>query len=174
MNKVLLWSFCKHWSVLDLTVDQIELSMVLDTRRRTVQGDMFVSTSDIRPSSNALYWALNTLRVSNRFDAYVEELCSPFYADTSGVYFCMRMMGFPEGLGSEREIAWRCHDSRALRSFLGYGLTKNPPEHSTLSKMRKRLRLEAHTAGFGWVLPLLNTAGLLCGQTLCAKKAHGG
>ena len=66
----------------------------------------------------------------------------------------------------ERGIAWRCRDSISLREFLGYGLAKTPPEHSTLSKTRKRLSLEAHGAVFGWVLERLKESGLLRGKTV--------
>ena len=58
----------------------------------------------------------------------------------------MLMVGYLEGIGSERGIAWRCADSISLREFLGYGLSKNPLEHSGLSKTRKRLSVEAHAA----------------------------
>ncbi len=66
----------------------------------------------------------------------------------------------------ERGIAWRCADSFSLREFLGYGLAENPPEHSTLSKTRKRLSVEAHAAVFGFVLERLQVSGLLRGKTL--------
>ena len=83
-----------------------------------------------------------------------------------GVYFRMLMVGYLEGIGSERGIAWRCRDSISLREFLGYGLAKRLPEHSTLSKTRKRLSLEAHGAVFGWVLERLQESGLLRGKTV--------
>ncbi len=83
-----------------------------------------------------------------------------------GVYFRMLMAGYLEGIGSERGIAWRCRDSISLREFLGYGLAKTPPEHSTLSKTRKRLSLEAHGSVFGWVLERLRESGLLRGKTV--------
>ena len=83
-----------------------------------------------------------------------------------GVYFRMLMVGYLEGIGSERGIAWRCADSISLREFLGYGLAKNPPEHSSLSKTRKRLSVEAHAAVFSRVLELLGASGLLSGKTL--------
>ena len=83
-----------------------------------------------------------------------------------GVYFRMLLVGYLEGIGSERGIAWRCADSFSLREFLGYGLAENPPEHSTLSKTRKRLSVEAHAAVFGFVLVRLRVSGLLRGNTL--------
>ena len=83
-----------------------------------------------------------------------------------GVYFQILMLGYLEGLGSERGIAWRCADSISLREFLGCGLRGNPPEHSTLSKTRKRMSLAAHASVFSFVLTLLKESGLLSGQTL--------
>ena len=109
----------------------------------------------------------------NGFDGFAEEACREFYAGNRGrpgvppgVYFRMLMVGYLEGIGSERGIAWRCADSFSLREFLGYGLAENPPEHSTLSKTRKRLSVEAHAAVFGFVLERLRASGLLRGKTL--------
>ena len=147
--------------------------MALGKRNRDFQGDMFVSTSDIRASSHAFYRALNKLLVSNGFEEFVEELCRDCYADNigrpglaPGVYFRIMLVGYMEGLGSERGMAWRCNDSLALREFLGYDLTENPPEHSTLSKTRKRLTEEVHDEFFVWALKLVRKAGLLRGKTL--------
>ena len=102
-----------------------------------------------------------------------EEQGGEFYAGSRGrpgvplaVYFRMLMVGYQEGLGSERGIAWRCADSFSLREFLGCGVTGNPPEHSTLSKTRKRLSVEAHGAIFAFVLERLKESGLLSGRTL--------
>ena len=83
-----------------------------------------------------------------------------------GVYFRMVMVGYLEGIGSERGIAWRCRDSISLREFPGCGLAKAPPEHSTLLKTRKRLSLEVYGAVFGWVLERLRESGLLRGRTV--------
>ncbi|MCY4674318.1 MAG: transposase [Bacteroidetes bacterium] len=107
------------------------------------------------------------------FDKFVEEICHAFYADgigrpglAPGVYFRMLLIGYMEGWGSEREIAWRCNDSLALRKFSGYALTARLPDHSTLSKTRKRLSVEVHMQVFEWVLQRLKKAGLLRGKTL--------
>ena len=147
--------------------------MALGKRNRTHQGDMFVSTGHIRASSNVFYRALDKLLVSNGFEEFVEDLCRDCYAGNVGrpglppaVYFRVLLVGYMEGLGSERGMAWRCNDSLALREFLGFGLTENPPEHSTLSKTRKRLTEEVHLKFFGWVLKLIRKSGLLRGKTL--------
>ena len=147
--------------------------MAIGRRRRTPQQELFVATSDIRALDNPFYRALNGLLEEHGFDKFAEEQCREFYAGNRGrpgvppgVYFRMLMVGYLEGLGSERGIAWRCADSFSLREFLGCGLSKNPPEHSTLSKTRKRLSVEAHGAVFAFVLERLMESGLLSGKTL--------
>ena len=147
--------------------------MAVGRRRRAPQRELFVATSDIRALDNPFYRALNGLLEEHGFDEFAEEQCRDFYEDgvgrpgvPPGVYFRMLMVGYLEGLGSERGIAWRCADSFSLREFLGCGLTGNPPEHSTLSKTRKRLSVEAHGAVFGFVLERLRDSGLLSGRTL--------
>ena len=147
--------------------------MAIGRRRRTPQQELFVATSDIRALDNPFYRALNGLLEEHGFDEFAEEQCREFYAGNRGrpgvppgVYFRMLMVGYLEGLGSERGIAWRCADSFSLREFLGCGLTGNPPEHSTLSKTRKRLSVEAHGAVFAFVLERLMESGLLSGKTL--------
>ncbi len=147
--------------------------MAIGRRRRAPQQELFVAASDIRALDNPFYRALNGLLEEHGFDEFAEEQCAEFYSGNRGrpgvppgVYFRMLMVGYLEGLGSERGIAWRCADSFSLREFLGCGLAGNPPEHSTLSKTRKRLSVEAHGAVFGFVLERLRESGLLSGRTL--------
>lgn len=78
----------------------------------------------------------------------------------------MLMVAYLEGIDSDRGIAWRCADSISLRGFLGYGLAENPPDHSSVSRTRRRLSLEAHEEVFTWVLRLVRDHGLLRGKTL--------
>ena len=147
--------------------------MALGQRRRRRQDDLFVATSAIRSSGNPFYEALNRVLECKGFDDFVEELCGEFYAETQGrpsvapgVYFRMLMVGYLEGIDSDRGIAWRCADSISLRGFLGYGLGENPPDHSSLSRTRRRLSLEVHEEVFTWVLWLVRDHGLLSGKTL--------
>ena len=137
------------------------------------QEEMFVAASAVKALDNPFYAALDRLLRESGFDEFAEETCREFYAArmgrpglAPGVYFRMLMVGYLEGIASERGIAWRCRDSISLREFLGYGLSRTPPEHSTLSKTRKRLSLEAHGAVFGWVLEMLRESGLLRGRTV--------
>jgi transposase len=76
------------------------------------------------------------------------------------------MIGYFEGLDSERGIAWRTADSLALRTFLGLEITDTPPEHSTISRTRRLIDLETHQAVFTWVLQRIADAGLLKGKTI--------
>ena len=113
--------------------------MAIGKRRKTRQRELFVATSRIRARGSPFYRALDELLEESGFDEFAEETCREFYAAKRGrpsippgVYFRMLMVGYLEGIGSERGIAWRCADSISLREFLGYGLAKNPPEHSSL------------------------------------------
>src|SRR5205809_6983882 len=83
-----------------------------------------------------------------------------------GVYFRCFVIGYFEGIGSERGIAYRLSDSLSLRDFLGMGLEEQTPDHSTLSKTRRRMNLGTHKAVFTWVLKRLSREGLLSGKNL--------
>ncbi|MCP3919354.1 MAG: transposase [bacterium] len=116
---------------------------------------------------------MNSLLAEARFDEYVEGLCAKFYAGNvgrpglaPGVYVRMLLVGYFEGITSERGIAWRCADSLALRGFLGLTLSECPPDHSTVSRSRRLIDLETHVEIFSFVLKLLAKRGLANGQTV--------
>ena len=69
-----------------------------------------------------------------------------------GVYFRALLIGYFEGLDSERAIAWRTADSLSLRRFLRYALDEETPDHSTLSRTRRLYWVETHKAVFRWVV----------------------
>ena len=147
--------------------------MAIGKRPEVRQESLFVATRDIRRLSHPFYEALDALLKADDFDGFAEDACRGYYAGTQGrpsippgVYFRMLLVGYLEGLGSERGIAWRCADSISLRAFLGCGLTKNPPDHSSVSRTRRRLSVETHGAVFAWVLERLRESGLLGGETL--------
>ncbi|MFG1466808.1 transposase, partial [Xanthobacter sp. DSM 24535] len=107
------------------------------------------------------------------FDAFVEEVCKPYYAPRMGApslppgrYFRMHMVGYFEGIDSERGIVWRCSDSFSLRDFLRLANRDKVPDHSWLSKTRSRLPHEAHEKVFGWVLNLVAARGLVKGERI--------
>ena len=108
-----------------------------------------------------------------RRGAVPEERCRKFYADKLGrpslppaIYFRMLLVGYFEAIDSERGIAWRVADSMALRRFLGYELTDQTTDHSTLSRNRRLIDLETREEVFVWVLQLLAKEKLLDGKTL--------
>ncbi len=148
--------------------------MSMRKRRESRQEEMFVQTSALPDSpGHPFYTQLNELLAVHGFDLFVEERCSSYYAETlgrpsipPGVYFRMLMIGYFEGLGSERGIDWRVADSLALRQFLGYALTETTPDHSSLSRIRQRLPLEVHQEVFNWVLKVLALEGLLKGKSV--------
>lgn len=148
--------------------------MAMGSKVSEQQQPLFVAQSALaRSPGHPFYDRLNGLLREADFDRFVEQRCAGFYAETMGrpgtppgVYFRMLMVGYFEGIGSERGIAWRCADSLALRSFLGYGLDEMPPDHSTLSRTRRLLDVETHRDVFGHLLSLLAKHGLVSGQTV--------
>lgn len=138
------------------------------------QETLWIETASLpRTSGHPFYEKLNKLLSGYGFDAMAESACAEFYADgvgrpstPPGVYFRMLFVGFFEGIDSERGIAWRTADSMALRAFLGYSLSQTTPDHSNLSRTRRRIDLETHQRIFDWVLAVLAKEGLLKGKTL--------
>lgn len=107
------------------------------------------------------------------FDEFCERQCQRFYADrlgrpsmAPGVYFRLLLIGFFEGIDSERGIAWRVADSLSLRDFLGYGIDESTPDHVTISRTRRLLDSDTHKRVFSWVLERLAQAGLIKGKTM--------
>jgi transposase len=135
---------------------------------------MWVATSDLPKSpGHPFYRRLNQVLAANSFDSFVEAACRRFYAPKlgrpslpPGRYFRLMLLGYFEGLGSERAMAWRAADSLAIRSFLGLELNEAAPDHSTISRTRRLIDLETHQRVGGWVLERLAKGGLLVGKTL--------
>jgi transposase len=149
--------------------------MSMGKRRGKRQSSLWLATPDLaRSPGHPFYERVNEVLKEADFDANAERLCRSFYAKPGkgrpsvppGVYFRMLMIGYFEGLDSERGIAWRCADSLALRAFLGFGLDEATPDHSSLSRIRQRLDVEVHHAVFHLVLEILADRGLLRGKTL--------
>lgn len=148
--------------------------MALGQRPEQRQADFWIATERLAPApAHPFYEKLNQVLAAAGFDAFCRASCQKFYAAKlgrpsipPGVYFRMLLLGYFEKLDSEREIAWRCADSLALRAFLGYRVDEGTPDHSSLSRTRNRIDLEAHQVVFDWVLKRLTEHGLLKGQTL--------
>ena len=135
---------------------------------------MWVTAADLPKSAgHPFFERLNRILENSGFDAFVEGLCSVFYAERMGRpslrpgrYFRLLFIGYFEGLSSERAIAWRVADSLSLRAFLDLDVTEPPPNHSTLSRTRRLIDVETHAAVFAWVLERLSEAGLVKGKTV--------
>ncbi|HQI28946.1 MAG TPA: transposase, partial [Sedimentisphaerales bacterium] len=146
----------------------------MSKRQGERQPNLWINTAEIvRSPGHPFYQRLNLVLAKHGFDRFVEERCQSFYAKRlgrpsipPGVYFRMLLIGYFEGLDSERGIAWRCADSLALRAFLGYELDERTPEHSSLSVIRSRIDLETHREVFQWVLKVLAESDLLKGKTI--------
>ena len=148
--------------------------MAMGQRKRERQETFWVPTSELPQSpGHPFYERLNKILDGQGFDRFVQERCRKFYADQMGrpslppaIYFRMLLVGYFEGIDSERGIAWRVADSMALRRFLGYELTDQTTDHSTLSRNRRLIDLETHEEVFVWVLQVLAREKLLDGKTL--------
>ena len=148
--------------------------MSMGRRPTEQQSDLWIPTADLpRSPGHVFYDKLNRLLAEAAFDPYVENLCQPYYADglgresiPPGIYFRMLFVGYFEGLGSQRAIAWRCSDSLSLRAFLGVSLNEATPDHSSLTKIRQRLPLHVHERVFTFVLKVAQEKKLLRGKTV--------
>ena len=141
-------------------------------RQKDGQGDLMVSWSEMpRSPGHVFYDRLQSVLIEGGFDAFAEASCRPYYAVRMGApsvppgrYFRMHLVGYFEGIDSERGLEWRCSDSLSLRAFLRLGSRDRVPDHSWLSRSRTRLPHEVHAAVFDWVLVLIAEAGLIKGE----------
>ena len=143
-------------------------------KRKSKQAPMWIPTTDLPVSpGHPFYTRLNAILDEAGFDRFAEAQCQAFYAPVMGRpglppgrYFRLLLLGYFEGLDSERGIAWRAADSLAVRSFVGLGLDASAPDHSTISRTRRLIDLDTHRAVFTWVQERLVAAGLLTGRTV--------
>ena len=143
-------------------------------KRKSTQTPMWVPTTELPVSPGHPFYAkLSAILDEAGFDRLAEAECQEFYAPVMGRpslppgrYFRLLLVGYFEGLDSERGIAWRAADSLAVRQFVGLALDTAAPDHSTLSRTRRLIALEAHRAVFTWVQERLAAAGLLKGRTV--------
>jgi len=149
--------------------------MAMGTRKhRERQEQLWVTHTELAKSpGHPFYQRLNEFLDAEKFDVFAEQECAQFYAEkngrpslTPGTYFRLLMIGYFEGLDSERGIAWRVADSLGLRQFLQIGLDEATPDHSTISRTRRLMDVETHQKVFQWVLEALAARGLLKGRTV--------
>src|SRR5476649_2562574 len=148
--------------------------MAMGKRKTCRQQPLFVAAADLpRTPAHPFYERLNQILAEHQFDPFVEGLCQPFYAEVlgrpslePGKYFRFLLLGYFEGIDSERGIAWRLADSFSLRAFVGYAQYEVTADHSTLSRTRRLIDLETHGQVFQWVLKVLADEGLIHGKTI--------
>ena len=141
---------------------------------REKQEDIWIAHTELAVApGHPFYKRLNELLEGAGFDEFVEGSCARFYharlgrpSLRPGVYFRALLVGYFEGIDSERGIAWRVADSLALRRFLQIGLDERTPDHSTISRTRRLIAIDTHREVFAWVLALLAEGGLLKGQRM--------
>jgi transposase len=151
------------------------MSMAMGRRRTRVrQHGLWTPTASLPVSvSHPFYERLNRILDRHQFDEFVEAACESFYAETMGrpslapgIYFRLLMVGYFEGIDSERGIAWRASDSLSIRSFARIALDERAPDHSTISRTRRLIDVDTHRAVFQWVLQVLAESELLKGKTI--------
>lgn len=142
-------------------------------KRKPNQDEWFIPTAKLAIGpGHPFYCKLNEVLAAAGFDEFVEKLCAPYYKDGGrpgippGVYFRMHLIGYFEGLDSQRGIAWRCADSLALRDFLGIALTESTPVHASMTIIRQRLPESVFDQVFVFVLELLEKKGLVRGKSV--------
>src|ERR1700674_4175246 len=147
--------------------------------RQSEQGSLWVASAELPKSpGHPFYTRLNALLDANDFDGFVEGQCARFYAPVMGRpslapgrYFRLLLVGYFEGIDSERGIAWRGDTaSWPVLSFLRLPVAEPPPDHSTISRTRRAIDLESHRAVFTWVQQRLVAAGLLRGKTVAIDR----
>jgi transposase len=137
-------------------------------KRKPKQDELFIPTAKVASGpGHPFYSKLNQVLAEAGFDEFVEKLCACHYKEGGrpgippGVYFRMVLIGYFEGLDSQRGIAWRCADSLGLRTFLGIAITEDTPVHASMTIIRQRLPESVFDKVFVFVLSLLEKKGLL-------------
>ena len=142
-------------------------------KKRERQEGLWYGCELATAPGHPFYRRLSEILDDAKFDAFCETTCAKFYHEKlgrpslpPGQYFRVMMIGFFEGLDSERGIAWRLADSLTLRQFLSIGLDEDTPDHVTISRTRRLLDGETHQQVFTWVLERLAQGGLVKGKTI--------
>ena len=147
--------------------------MAMGRKLGVTQEELFYASEEAQSPGHPFYERLNGVLADGGVDAHCERECAKFYHGNlgrpglaPGVYFRLLLTGFFEGIGSEREIAWRVADSLSLREFIGYKRSESTPDHVTISRTRRLLDEATHQAVFDWVLTEVARRGLLKGKTI--------
>lgn len=125
-------------------------------KRKEERRELSVATTGLPKSQGQWFYSrLNKVLREVGFVLMVEELCEPYYSSSHGhplmppaVYFRMLLVGYFEKTDLQREIPWRWSDSLSLREFLGLAPGEASPDHSSLTRIGKRLPVEIYKQVF--------------------------
>src|SRR4029078_13551332 len=133
------------------------------------QTDLMIAWAELpRSPGHAFYDRLQAILVGAGFDGFAETQCAPYYASKRvrpsippGRYFRMHLVGYFEGIDSERGLEWRCSDSLSLREFLRLPAREGGADHFSLTRATSACAPRLHEAVFAWVLQRLAEHGLI-------------
>jgi transposase len=153
---------------------RLDRVMAMGTRKKRERQESLWYGSELPPApGHPFYSRLNEVLEKADFDRFCEKSCAGFYhaklghpSLAPGLYFRILMIGFFEGIDSERGIAWRMADSLTLRQFLFIGLDEQTADHVMISRTRRLIGAETHQLIFTWVLERLAKGGLIKGKTI--------
>ena len=136
--------------------------------RETDQPPLWIATSDLPTSPGHPFYArLTTLLDGHHVDRFVEGLCDRFYAPVMGRpslapgrYFRLLLVGYFEGIDSERGMAWRANGLVGGPQLSAVGRGRGA------TRTRRLIDLETHRTVFTWVQQRLVEAGRLTGKTI--------
>src|SRR3989441_8135102 len=130
--------------------------MAMGTRKQRQRQEGLWYRSELPEApGHPFYQRLNQVLDKAGFDEFCESRCRKFYHEklgrpslVPGMYFRLMLIGFFEGIESERGIAWRVADSLCLRQFLQIGLDERTPDHVTISRTRRLMDEATHQEVF--------------------------
>ncbi len=112
-------------------------------------------------------------RVSEVVDfSFVRRLTTRYYSHTGKpgidpvVLVKMALLGYLYGITSERRLAEELRLNLAFMWFVGYDLDESTPDHSVLSKARRRFGVTVYQAFFAEIIRQCQQAGLVAGDRL--------
>ncbi len=104
--------------------------------------------------------------------AFVRDVVRDTYADSGRpsidpvVFFKLQLILFFEGLRSERQLMRVVADRLSLRWYLGYDLSEELPNHSSLTRIRERYGVAVFRRFFEVIVEQCIAAGLVWGKEL--------
>jgi len=156
--------------------------MAMGTKRAgQKQEELFYASERAEAPGHPFYEQLNRVLNEARFDEMCERRCRGFYHNklgghrlAPGVYFRLLLIGFFEGIASERGIAWRVADSLRPASFSELWTGRNDAgSHVTIARTRRLLNEATHQAVFTFVLTQVAKRGLLRAKPLDRRDDAG-